>query len=36
MRKPTTKGEITVAPRPNVLQMPLARNLISVGDSSGV
>ena len=33
---PTMKGETTVAPRPSVLQMPLARSLISVGNSSGV
>jgi hypothetical protein len=29
-------GDTTVAARPKVLQMPLARNLISVGNSSGV
>ena len=33
---PTMNGETTVAPRPSVLQMPLARSLISVGNSSVV
>src|ERR1700736_2952366 len=36
IRLPTIKGETTVAPRPSVLQMPLARRRISVGNSSGV